>query len=75
MPKIVLVYGEDSVRCEKTFMITDAAYAQSNKGQGTNSCYDITISWSGNTVSWYSTDGAAGQLNYNEKAYRYAAIG
>lgn len=35
---------------------------------------DLTISWSGNTVSWYSPSSATYQLNENGKTYKLCAL-
>lgn len=37
--------------------------------------YLMTITWSGNRVSWYGTNSANTQLNTSGKVYHYIAIG
>ena len=34
-----------------------------------------TVTYSGNTISWYSTNGAAKQYNSNNRTYHYIAVG
>ena len=40
-----------------------------------NSSNTITIIWSGNTISWYSTSSAANQFNYSGIEQYWLAIG
>ena len=37
--------------------------------------FSAKITWSGKTVSWTSTDGAAYQLNVSGNTYLYVALG
>lgn len=50
-----------------------------NAGTGyvyqSNSALSLTVSWSGNTVSWYSASTAARQLNSEDATYFYFALG
>ena len=60
-PQLIFVYGESGSIAS---LITN----------GSDVFASVTASGSGNTVSWYSADGAAQQLNVSGTKYNYIAI-
>ena len=72
-PKVIFIYTNNS--SEVAILLKDQTIARNNQ-QGTSSAQLLRgITWTGNTVSWYSSDSADQQRNEASKQYTYIAIG
>lgn len=75
-PKALLVLPQSNgwVTTAQLLAIKDVTCVRNTFDGGSNAEYHTNLTWSGNTVSWYSAS-ADGQFNYNGKIYYYCAIG
>lgn len=83
-PKIVFVFCETYFNSQNTYYYYPATFIfgvdyAATSGDGVGGSNQVVVSWSGNNVSWYSTDtssmrASARQLNYTGYVYRYVAI-
>lgn len=82
-PKLVIIQEENAGARDKGNLHTGnvwvsestygTVYYYSSSIQITNQ-YN-TLTWGSNTLSWYSSDSASSQLNFNNSTYNYLAIG
>lgn len=77
MPKLVIVssglytgiFLAGNTRATVVFAAQNSGTAYSANG------WYVTMSISGNTLTWYAEANAAAQLNYTNTVYRYIALG
>ena len=75
VPKFVYITQVDVYTANIVLLINGVTGA-SVVGQTSNQ-YRLTVSWSGNTVTWYAASATTGahQVNASSTTYKYVAIG
>lgn len=71
-PKLVLLSQNYNNGIHVAPLIRGSNYAGVQNSANTKV---LTVSWKGNSVSWYGTESAALQFNNSDRTYAYAAIG
>lgn len=77
VPKLVIIVADARTNFPGTVFINGQSQSESI-GHNYISNYEFTVGWSGNTVTWYTTNsnyGAEAQLNKSGVTYRYIALG
>lgn len=70
-PKVVLVSGKHHNYNLTAVLVSGASKVSAIDGSANT---DLTLTWNGVTVSWYSSS-AAGQFNLSNQNYNWVAIG
>ena len=72
-PKFVSIIPKQRNTTYTTYMVTVEGCATASVQPGDRDAY-MTLTWSGNTLSWYGTN-TAKQMNENNTVYEYVGIG
>ncbi len=74
-PKLVIINSMGKTGTGSCVFIWGTAGAiMTTTSSSSKEAYLLVTTYSGNTVSWYSTEGAYLQLNYNSNPYNYIAL-
>ena len=68
-PAVVFVAGSSG---HHAMFTRNMSYSHTTSSMGEN--WSLTVSWSGNTLQWYTTNVAAGQLNNSDQTYTVIAL-
>lgn len=72
---VIIVADHTSLLKTGTVLVTGQTRSPGiGTAYSSGSCLDLTVTWSGNGVSWYAGDEER-QLNEAEVPYRYFALG
>ena len=78
VPKMILVSKNHSIH-ENTIFFNPSIYGvcfeHSERSTSPVTVYSVRVIWSGNDISWYSSENAIRQLNETGVRYHYIAIG